>query len=155
MAPIWWEIIFYLDWAEYYNSWYDTEVMVQSSSIQDPSKEWYVFKWWRVTRWWAGTTISFKDWTHKSHEDLDNLLVDNNTVDYYYTWDWGLYLSAEFEEPTPSTPTISQIFIDWVTYDLKDKNAGGGSEIVYLTKAEYEELPNTKYTDWKTYFIYV
>lgn len=41
--------------------------------------------------------------------------TDWNPCTFYYT-------------EIPSNPTISQVHIDWVTYDLRDRNAGGNEK---------------------------
>lgn len=52
-----------------------------------------------------------------------SLSAYSDWVDDFDDFQVNVYLTKN--EPNP---TISQIFIDWVTYDLKDKNAGGSEK---------------------------
>ena len=56
-----------------------------------------------------------------------------------------------------SGPTINNtIFVPWYILGIKKSSSGGGvnTAIIPISQAEYDALPDTKYSDNKVYFIY-
>lgn len=82
--------------------------------------------------------------------DLWAAALSNNYSDLTWTptiWNWTLTINMNGEQ----LATFNANSSDNVTVDITDK----WDEIVYVTNEEYNALPETKYTDWKTYFIYI
>lgn len=135
MAALWWEITF-LNWGSIVAQEFNE---ISSSSVPNLAIEWYVLKWREVTYTWWWASVLMKDWTSITSWD-DSLkvwmIINNSLVDKYISQDWAFMLSAHFEQ---LNPTISQLHIDWVTYDLRDRNAG--EWVTTEEKAKLAALP--------------
>lgn len=79
-------------------------------------------------------------------ENIENYL-EENPID-------GGGTDVQWNQLTSSGTHIADITIDGETTEVFAPNGGGGgSDVVELTKAEYDALPDTKLTDGKQYFI--
>lgn len=149
--------------------------------INDLWPNWLYYTSWATTlaAWWSDT-LSFPKWTLLIINEWDWSNRELTSIWYVYwseevsdvhCWiidpdpiDWWSDLVSDFSmyQINPSnflskynsdsyTPTWNY---NPATKKYVDDAVAWAIEIVYCTQAEYDALPNTKLTDWKSYFIY-
>lgn len=87
-----------------------------------------------------------------------NVLTDNTQVDASTYWPWNYYSSNTFIIWNDSwDSSINKNLWWWETWVVQLHNVitnTAMNENIFVTQLQYDALPSTKLTDWKTYFIY-
>ena len=123
MAFSWWPVKYIISWQEVWTKFYDYT-------------QWWTRVFWEILWYWydpvTAKSITYQ-WEYWSWD-----VTNSMTIKDISSWEYATTIvTVTYKDP--SNPTISQVHIDWVTYDLRDRNAG--EWVTTEEKAKLAALP--------------
>ena len=121
---------YYQRWNNY---WFNPFTWwIQSSTTQVDTTWYWPWNFYESSTFIDGIYWWFNDWSNPSNPDL------------WWWVTWKITLNN----------VISNTWVTSVNWQTWDVTISMWSENVYCTQEEYDALPSSKLTDWKSYFIY-
>ena len=119
---------------------------------------WYLYQWWN--NYWFPSTWTISNTSSTQVDASTYWPINPYSSDTFIIWnsDWSSVQNDDLWWDTTWTYTqenvISNTGVLSVNGQTGDVTISMWSENVYCTQEEYDALPSSKLTDWKSYFIY-